>query len=103
MPIEGPKVKSLELFFNGFLELHCMKKFPNITKLVLFGSDLSALFRVDFGSLLTELWLCEANLKRIPDLTECPGIEMLYLYGNKLTKIDNLKHLKNLQVSSIHL
>jgi len=95
---EAPKVTSLELFFNGFVDLHCLKKFPQITNLVIFGSDLSALFRVDFGACLVELWLCETKLKRIPDLTACPHIEMLYLYGNKLNKIDNLDHLKNLQI-----
>ena len=100
LPTEAPKVTSLELFFNGFVDLHCLKKFAKIEKLVLFGSDLSALFRVDFGCCLTELWLCETKLKRIPDLTACPLIERLFLYGNRLNKVENLSHLRNLQVSA---
>lgn len=92
---------TLELFFNGFVELHTLKNFPNITKLILFGSDLSALFRVDFGEHLTELWLSETNLKRVPDLSICPNLKKLYLYGNKLMKVENLHQLKNLQVTFI--
>ena len=72
--------------------------FPNLTKLVIIGSELSDLTKIEFCYQLTELWLCEAGLQTIPDLSDCSNIQRLLLYQNELKVLNNLEPLDKLQV-----
>ena len=92
---KGQEVTDLELFFNGFSNLSTLRNiliilqliftpkfiknvisyFPNLTKLVVFGSELTDLDKMEYCFQLTELWLCETCLNKIPDLSKCLNIE----------------------------
>ena len=72
--------------------------FPNLTKLVVIGSELDGLTKVEFCYQLTELWLCEAGLQSVPDLSDCSNLQKLLLYQNDLKVLNNLEPLDNLQV-----
>lgn len=74
--------------------------FPNLTKLVIIGSELESLTKVEFCYQLTELWLCEAGLQNVPDLSDCSNLQKLLLYQNDLKVLTNLEPLDNLQVRS---
>ena len=50
---------------------------------MVFGSELTDLDQMEYCFQLTELWLCETCLNRIPDLSKCLNIEAsLYININ---------------------
>ena len=65
----------------------------------MFGSDLKGLTKIDYCFQLTELWLCETGLEKVPDFSECLNIQKLFLYENNLTFVANIDQLTNLQVN----
>jgi len=57
--------------------------------------------KIDFNPSLNELWLCESRLKRIPKLCNCEALQVLYIYGNMIARVENLDHLTRLEFLSL--
>ena len=51
------------MFFSGFPYIIGIKHFPNLTKLVIVGQNITRMENLSFSSELNELWICECKLK----------------------------------------
>ena len=68
---------------------------------MIIGSELNGLEKVEHCYQLTELWLCEAGLQKVPDLSDCSNLQKLFIYQNELKALNNLEPLESLQVIQV--
>ncbi|XP_053406324.1 leucine-rich repeat-containing protein 9-like isoform X5 [Mercenaria mercenaria] len=92
-------VDLLEIFFLGYPKMIGLNLFPNLRKLVIINQP--ALQKIE-GLIhvpkLTELWICECDIKHIEQLHHVKHLRKLYLYSNKIERIENLEEQAELEV-----
>ena len=112
-------VQKLEMFMFTFPRMRCLHFFPNLRQLViiqqsievrtyavrLIPSDresepwtLQELEEIDDLVNLESLWVAECRLTEIRRIESCTSLTKLYLYSNKIQKVENLQTLTKLEV-----
>ncbi|XP_041353285.1 leucine-rich repeat-containing protein 9-like isoform X2 [Gigantopelta aegis] len=98
---EGASVRMLEMFFSGYPKITGLHHFPHLTTLCIIGQTISRIASTALTPVmtcLTELWICECQLKKIEHIDSIIGLKKLYLYGNEISVLDNLFRLTELEV-----
>eukprot|EP00727_Mastigamoeba_balamuthi_P008234 m51a1_g4031 hypothetical protein (203) ;mRNA; r:652087-653110 len=82
-------IARIEMVHRNLLSLESIAPFFALRELCVLAQDIDTLKGVEGLPVLESLWLCECKLTRIESFIEkCPQLRRLYLYSNRISKIE---------------